>query len=91
MTKFQTTTLKAFADDKVNVTQLFQYVFDRVENFVGKGENAGYQHFLVFNDFLARVVKTRDCLVNKLTNYKNSCLLSLKAFASLKKYLWLKK
>ena len=23
-------------------------VFDRVENTVGKGENAGYQHFLLF-------------------------------------------
>ena len=23
-------------------------VFDRVENTVGKGENAGYQHFLFF-------------------------------------------
>ena len=23
-------------------------VFDRVENIVGKGENAGYQHFLRF-------------------------------------------
>ena len=23
-------------------------VFDRVENIVGKGENAGYQHFLPF-------------------------------------------
>ena len=23
-------------------------VFDRVENIVGKGENAGYQHFLFF-------------------------------------------
>ena len=23
-------------------------VFDRVENSVGKGENAGYQHFLFF-------------------------------------------
>ena len=23
-------------------------LFDRVENFVGKGENAGYQHFLLF-------------------------------------------
>ena len=22
--------------------------FDRVENIVGKGENAGYQHFLLF-------------------------------------------
>ena len=23
-------------------------VFDREENIVGKGENAGYQHFLLF-------------------------------------------
>ena len=23
-------------------------VFDRVENIVGRGENAGYQHFLLF-------------------------------------------
>ena len=23
-------------------------VFDRIENIVGKGENAGYQHFLLF-------------------------------------------
>ena len=23
-------------------------VFDRAENIVGKGENAGYQHFLIF-------------------------------------------
>ena len=23
-------------------------LFDRVENIVGKGENAGYQHFLLF-------------------------------------------
>ena len=24
------------------------YVLDRVQNIVGKGENAGYQHFLLF-------------------------------------------
>ena len=24
------------------------YVFDRLEYIVGKGENAGYQHFLLF-------------------------------------------
>ena len=27
---------------------MMPYVFDRVENIVGKGENAGYQHFLLF-------------------------------------------
>ena len=44
------------------------FVFDRVENIVGKGENAGYQHFLLFPQcfqkaFLLRVVKSRDCVV----------------------------
>ena len=24
-----------------------QFIFDRVENIVGKGENAGYKHFLL--------------------------------------------
>ena len=40
--------LKAFADDKVTVAKLMIFVFDRVENIAGKGENAGYQHFLLF-------------------------------------------
>ena len=43
-------------------------VFDRVENIVGKGENAGYQHFLLFptmfsKGFLYRVIKICDCVV----------------------------
>ena len=42
------TKLKAFADDKINVAQKMISVFDRVENIVEKGENAGYQHFLLF-------------------------------------------
>ena len=39
--------LKAFAD-KLNVVRIMISVSDRVENMVGKGENAGYQHFLLF-------------------------------------------
>ena len=42
------TKLKAFADDKLNVAVLMIFLFDRVENTVGKGENAGFQHFLLF-------------------------------------------
>ena len=42
------TKLKAFADDKMNIAQMMIFVFDRVENIVGRGENAGYQHFLLF-------------------------------------------
>ena len=40
--------LKAFADDNLNVTQNIKVVFHRIENIVGKEENAGYQHFLLF-------------------------------------------
>ena len=42
------TKLKAFADDKINVMQTLKFAFGRVENIVGKGENAGYQHYLLF-------------------------------------------
>ena len=38
---------KAHAEDKINVTEILKFVFGRVENIVGKGENAGYQHFLL--------------------------------------------
>ena len=37
---------KAFADDTINVTK---NVMRRVENIARKGENAGYQHFLLFS------------------------------------------
>ena len=40
--------LKTFADDKMKYAKMMIVVFDRVENLVGKGENAGYQHFLLF-------------------------------------------
>ena len=40
--------LKASADDKISVTQKFHFFVGRVENIVGNGENAGYQHFLCF-------------------------------------------
>ena len=42
--------LKLFTDDKINVTQNLKFVFRRVENSVGNGENAGYQHFLLFSN-----------------------------------------
>ena len=40
--------LKAFADKNFNVVQVMQFFYDRVENIVGKGENAGYKPFLLF-------------------------------------------
>ena len=40
--------LKEFAEDKIYVTEKLKYALGRVENITGKGENAGYQHFLLF-------------------------------------------
>ena len=41
--------MKAFADDILNVVQMMICVPGRVENIVGKGEIAGYQHILLFS------------------------------------------
>ena len=40
--------LKPLADDKINVAETMISLSERVENIVEKGENAGYQHFLLF-------------------------------------------
>ena len=60
--------LKVFADNKINVTEKSKFVLGRIENIVGKGENAGYQHFLLFPQCFQKVscfkvVKSRDCAV----------------------------
>ena len=39
---------KAFANDKLKVIQMAKFVLGKIENIVGKEENAGYQHFLLF-------------------------------------------
>ena len=43
--------LKAFADNKTNRTQKLKFNVGKVENIVGKGENAGNQHFLFITMF----------------------------------------
>ena len=40
--------LRVFADDKMYAIKNIKFVYHRMENIVGKGENAGYQHFLLF-------------------------------------------
>ena len=39
---------KTLENNKINVTEKLKFVSGRLENIVGKGENAGYQHFLLF-------------------------------------------
>ena len=45
------TQLKAFADENINMTEKLKSVMGWVENIVRKGENAGYQHFLLFPQY----------------------------------------
>ena len=40
--------LKGFSEDEKRVTEKLKFVWERVENIVGKGEKAGYQYFLLF-------------------------------------------
>ena len=51
-----------------NVDKMTISLFDKVENTVGKGENAGYQHFLLVlqcfsKPFFFRAIKSKDCVV----------------------------
>ena len=39
---------KSHAGYKIDVTQNLKFVLERNENILGKGENAGGQHFLLF-------------------------------------------
>ena len=54
--------LKAFADDKINVTKELKFVLGKEKNILGKGENAGNQHFLLFPQCLSqRSYKSELC------------------------------
>ena len=57
-----------YADNKMNGTQKSIFVLGRVENTVGIGENAGYQHFLLFPQCFSkasflRIIKSWDSVV----------------------------
>ena len=54
-----TTELKAFADDNLNIAKMKISLFDIVENTEGKGENAGSQHFLIFPQCFQNVFSSR--------------------------------
>ena len=55
--------LKAFADDKINVTEGLKLVLRKIEKIIGKRGKACYQHFLLFQNFFKgfflKVIKKR--------------------------------
>ena len=60
------TKLKTFADMKLNVVKMMISLLYRVENIVGKGGNAGCQHFLFFPQCFPKTSSLRggrDCVV----------------------------
>ena len=63
------TKLKAFADDKLNVAKMTISLSDRNANTVGKEENAGLHHFLLFRRFpkpSSLGSLSRDCVLKSL-------------------------
>ena len=67
--------MEAFADNNVNVTHMLQFYSDRSENIVGKGENTGYQHFLLFPQYFIKLLfkelENTGCLVNVVEPQEN--------------------
>ena len=65
------TKLKAFADNKLNVTEMIISVFDRVENIVGKRENAYTSNFSFSHNVLKRLPSQRRQKVSVCGNGLN--------------------
>ena len=51
---------KEFVDERIDETEKLKFVLGRIENIVGKGENAGYQHFLLFPQCFHKAFCTRS-------------------------------
>ena len=77
--------LKAFANDKFKVAEIMIYIFDTVENIVGKGENAGYKHFPLFPQCFQKasfsgslIILRPSCSLVYLRNYLQCLLCNIK-------------
>ena len=71
--------MKAFADNKIKVLKMMIFFFDRVENIVGKGENAGYRHVLLFPQCFQRAFYPESLKVGIVwLRVENKCLICQK-------------
>ena len=87
--------MKDLAENKIYMTQKLNFVLGRLENIVGKGENAGHQHFLLFpqcfqmlcfsgsfkSELCGKELKHYKSICNFLLNYKILDWFKPKAFA----------
>ena len=53
---FRFVQIESMYRQKIKVLKMKIFVFDRVENTVGKGENAGHQHFLLFPQYFREAI-----------------------------------
>ena len=60
---FDISKMKAFADNKINVIEKIKFVLGRGENIVGRGENAGYQRFLLFTQYFQKATFSGSLIV----------------------------
>ena len=76
---------KAFADDKINVTKKLNFDLGRVENIVGKGENANYQHLSFFHNIFKRLYENTKKFKKTLAPYLKSSYFHPKSVSRFKK------
>ena len=81
--------MEALTDDQIKLTEKLKSV---KENIVGKGENAGYQHFSPFlpmfsKVFFLRGINSQDCMV-KINPFPNDPWFLLVCSTSLLKKQW---
>ena len=50
--------MKALADNKLKCAHMMKFLFNRLENILGKGESAGCQHFLLFPKCFRKATST---------------------------------
>ena len=70
---------KTFANEKLNLTERLNLFGGRLENIVGKGENAGHQHFFLFQQCFQKasfggllnvmIFEGKGLIVNKCYNF----------------------
>ena len=63
--------MKVFANDIINMNKKLNFDFGKTENIVGKGENAGYQHFLLFLDCFEKPFSTGSLNIG-VVQYKSA-------------------